>query len=230
MSHELRTPLNSIIGFTDVMLGELAGPITDEQRKQLGMVRQAGRHLLSLLEDVLDITRVEAGRLEPLPGEFELAGLVDEVIGFMRASAAERGLALRVATGDAPRALHTDRRLLQQVLLNLLGNAIKFTDAGSVALEVRASEGDRVVFSVSDTGRGIESEELGSIFEPFVQGHDDRVAKPPGFGLGLTISRQLVRLLGGTMSVTSEAERGSTFSVTIPRRIEREGRTTPDGD
>ncbi len=221
MSHELRTPLNSIIGFTDMMLGELAGPITDEQRKQLGMVRQAGRHLLSLLEDVLDITRVEAGRLEPLPSEFELMSLVDEVVGLIRASTAERGLMLRTATRDAPRILNTDRRLLQQVLLNLLGNAIKFTDSGAVTLEVRAASPDQVVFAVTDTGPGIERGELEAIFEPFVQGHDDRVAKPLGFGLGLTISRELVRLLGGTMSVTSRAGHGSTFSVIIPTSLER---------
>ena len=218
MSHELRTPLNSILGFTGVVLKGLAGPLTDEQARQLAIVQQSGRHLLALINDVLDISKIEAGQLEVLAAPLDLPASLRRVVDVVTPLAAKKGLALEVdlapdlgpATGDA--------RRVEQVLLNLLGNAIKFTEAGRVLLEARAAaDGAGVALRVVDTGVGIAPEDLPRLFRPFYQLDSTLARKHEGTGLGLAISRRLAGLMGGTLEVESAPGRGSAFTLTLPR-------------
>jgi PAS domain S-box-containing protein len=223
MSHELRTPLNSVIGFTAMMLKGMAGELNPEQEKQLGMVDRAGKQLLRLVNDVLEISKIEAGRMSVEPGDVTLAELVDDVAATIRPLADEKDLALHVAVGDGETVLHTDRGKLGEVLVNVLANAVKFTERGDVELDARAEEPD-VVFTVTDTGIGIAPEDQERIFDEFEQ------AKRPGgagrsvrgTGLGLAISKRLTELLGGTLRVESEPGRGSVFVLRVPRVIEDE--------
>jgi PAS domain S-box-containing protein len=219
MSHELRTPLNSVIGFSDLMLQGMVGPVSEEQQRQLGMINHAGKHLLELINDVLDLSRIEAGRLSPHPEEFAAQDELAPLIEMMRASAEGKGLTLGVDIPVEPLELCTDARMVKQVLLNLLGNAIKFTDAGEVLLTVEPLPRARVRLSVADTGHGIESKDLEHIFEAFAQLELPRQIKPGGTGLGLTISASLARLLGGELTVESTAGEGSTFALVIPARL-----------
>lgn len=215
MSHELRTPLNSVIGFSDVMLRGLAGDITDEQQRQLVMVNNAGKHLLALINQVLDLSKIESGMAEIVSERFDPCALLAEVAELVAHQAAEKGLRLDVACGAAIPAIESDRQRVLQILLNLAGNAVKFTESGTVSLRI-ACEADTLVFSVSDTGPGIRPHEQIDIFEPFRQGTFDDAVKPPGTGLGLSISRELALLLGGTLTLTQSTPQGSTFTLRLP--------------
>lgn len=168
MSHELRTPLNSIIGFSGIIKEGVAGPVNDEQKKQLGMVYDSAKHLLELINEVLDLSKVEAGKIEVSKAQFELASFLRELEGIMSLQAQEKGLALNIVTDKAPVMLYTDQNKLRQVLVNLLGNAVKFTRQGAVTLSCRKDEG-KIVFAVKDTGIGIAAEHLGGIFDAFHQ-------------------------------------------------------------
>jgi signal transduction histidine kinase len=214
VSHEIRTPLNGIIGFAELLL---AAKLAPEHHQKLLHVRSAGQALLALANDMLDLSRAEAGRIRNESRDFDLGTLLDECTSLIARSAAAKGIALlcsfdatttRLVSGDAAR--------LRQVLLNLLGNAIKFTDAGEIAVTVRpAAAKDHVTFIVRDTGIGITDQDLPLLFERFTQlGDPERHAG--GVGLGLAISRSLVELMGGTLEVASAAGRGSQFSVTLP--------------
>lgn len=216
MSHELRTPLNSIIGFTGVMLQGLTGDLTDEQRNQLSMIRRSGERLLALINDMLDLSRIEAGRTRVQLDSVELAEIVAAAVETVAPLAADRALELKV--GEVPQGvmLHTDGGKLNQVLVNLLANGIKFTDEGSVEIQVTLPDPESVNFRVSDTGVGIRPEDLADIFDEFVQVVRDG-AKPEGTGLGLAISRRLSSLLGGRLSASSTPGAGSTFTLVIPR-------------
>lgn len=216
MSHELRTPLNSIIGFTGIVLQELAGPLTPEQARQLGMVRRSAAHLLALITDVLDLSKIEAGQLVVDPAPFELTALVQRVVSSVQPMAESRGLDLRVSLPGGPMHLTSDERRIEQILLNLLNNGIKFTDAGHVALTVTA-QGDAVCLTVEDTGIGIASTDLAGLFQPFRQVDTGLARRHEGTGLGLAICRRLAGLLGGEITVDSEPRRGSVFRVTLPR-------------
>jgi PAS domain S-box-containing protein len=215
MSHELRTPLNSIIGFTGVMLQGLAGDLTDEQRAQLAMVRRSGDRLLGLVSDMLDLSRIESGRLQMQVTDVDTVEIVGAAEQAVRRIADERGIELVIHAVPRGLVMRTDEGKIHQVLVNLLTNAIKFTDEGSVTLTATCPELDVVRFEVRDTGVGIDPEDLKAVFDEFVQLPRDG-AKPEGTGLGLAISRRLAMLLGGTLSASSIVGQGSTFTLRLP--------------
>jgi PAS domain S-box-containing protein len=216
MSHELRTPLNSIIGFTGIVAAGMAGPLTDEQAKQLGMVRGSATHLLTLINDLLDLSRIEAGRIELERRVYDLKAVVAEVEASCRPALGAKGLAFRTELPEGPLALTGDRKRCFQVLLNLASNAVKFTERGEVRVSA-AEEGARVRITVADTGIGIRPEHLGMLFEAFrqVDGSARRVYE--GTGLGLYLCRKLLGLMGGEIGVESVFGQGSRFSFTLPR-------------
>jgi PAS domain S-box-containing protein len=226
MSHELRTPLNSIIGFTGILLQALAGPLNPEQSKQLGMVRGSARHLLELINDVLDISKIEAQQLQVHAEPFDLAVLIERVVASVEPQAKEQGLTLATELHAGPIEMVGDRRRVEQVLINLLGNAIKFTEHGGVTLKVEAlaqagSSADaitsRVVrIQVADTGIGIQPDDLDKVFRPFLQVDAGLTRTHEGTGLGLAICSRLVGLMGGSLTVDSATGVGSTFTVTLP--------------
>ncbi len=226
MSHELRTPLNSILGFTGMLLQSLAGPLNPEQSKQLGMVRGSARHLLELINDVLDISRIEAQQLQVLHEPFDLAPVVERVVGSVAPQAAGKGLTLATELPAGPIEMVGDRRRVEQVLINLLGNAIKFTERGGVSITVRthdrpgasaaAGKASVVCLEVADTGIGIAQDDLDKVFRPFHQVDSGLTRTHEGTGLGLAICRRLVELMGGTITVHSLPGAGTTFTVTLP--------------
>jgi PAS domain S-box-containing protein len=222
MSHELRTPLNSIIGFTGILAQKLAGPLNAEQAKQLGMVQSSARHLLALINDVLDISKIEAGQLSVVHERFDAKASIFKVADIVRPLADRKGLALRVDVAPEVGVLESDQRRVEQVLLNLLNNAVKFTERGVVTVTAETipgrTEGRRpeVRISVSDTGIGIKPEDLGVLFQPFRQIDTGLTRNHEGTGLGLAICRRLAHLLGGDVRAESVWQQGSTFSVTLP--------------
>lgn len=219
MSHELRTPLNSIIGFSGVMLKGLAGDLTDEQIRQLDMVNRAGVHLLSLVNDLLDLSKIEAGHMRLAPEEFDVNQLIHDAIAPFREVLEEKGVALTVRPCTAPAIAFTDRGRVGQVLYNLLSNAAKFTSAGEIDIDAECNE-DNVVFRIADSGMGIAPNEQGAIFERYYQIRTPEAGKPTGTGLGLTVSHLLAQLLGGDLLlVHSEPGVGSLFELRIPSRL-----------
>ncbi len=219
MSHELRTPLNSIIGFSGILGQGLAGPLNDEQAKQIGIIRESGERLLGLVNDVLDLSRIESGKVEVQPEEFDLVTLTESMAETLRPMAAAKSIALEVESRDPIVPMWTDREKTGQIILNLLSNAIKYTDVGSVTARVELSrDGITALLAVIDTGAGIAPEDIDGLFDRFaaVRGLVRRVED--GAGLGLSISRRLATLLGGTLTVESELGAGSTFTLELPVR------------
>ncbi|MCB2189042.1 MAG: transporter substrate-binding domain-containing protein [Deltaproteobacteria bacterium] len=216
MSHELRTPLNSIIGFTGIILQGLVGPLNEEQNKQMGMVQRSARHLLSLINDVLDISKIEAGQLKVEFLPFDLPQLVAEVQAGLEPLAEQRGLSLACRLAPEVGEVVSDRRRVEQILINLLNNALKFTDKGGVQLDCRVEDG-WVKTSVTDTGIGIKLEDQAKLFQSFRQIDTGLSRRYEGTGLGLNICKKLVELLGGNIWVESQGEgQGSTFTFTLP--------------
>jgi PAS domain S-box-containing protein len=215
MSHELRTPLNSIIGFTGILLQQLPGPLNDEQRTQMGMVQGAARHLLALINDVLDISKIEAGQLTMQRAPFDLRAAIEKVIETVAPMARSKQLQLlwQIAADVGP--FVGDQRRIEQILLNLLSNAIKFTERGQVALYC-TREGGWVVISVQDSGCGIAESDRDTLFRPFRQLDTGLTRKHEGTGLGLAICKRLVDAMGGRIELGSEAGKGSTFTVRLP--------------
>ena len=220
MSHELRTPLNSILGFAGILLQGLAGPLNEEQQKQLTMVQTSARHLLALINDVLDISKIEAGEVKVEEAAFSLPDLVTEITASARPLAEKKGLALVVEVAPGIGMISSDRRRVGQVLMNLISNAVKFTPSGEVRVNCRL-DGDWAVTSVTDTGIGIHKEDLGKLFIPFQQVESGLTRNYEGTGLGLSISKRLVVMLGGDIAVESEPGRGSTFKFRLPKHGRR---------
>lgn len=216
MSHELRTPLNSIIGFTGILLKELAGPLNGEQRKQLGMAQGSAKQLLELINDVLDISKIEAGQLVVSFSDFDFIKTLHAVIATVRPLAEKKGLPLETAFPDIVLPINSDERRVAQILLNIINNAIKFTDKGFVRIAYETTE-KTIVTKIIDTGIGIKKEDLRKLFKPFSQIDAGLTRNHEGTGLGLSICQKLVEKLGGTLSVESVPGTGSTFSVALPR-------------
>lgn len=216
MSHELRTPLNSIIGFTGIMLQGLVGPLNEEQTKQLGMVRDSAHHLLSLINDVLDISKIEAGQLEMDPETFDVREAIDRARRTLAPLADKKDLPIEVRTLPDDAAVVGDRRRVEQVLINLLTNGLKFTENGSIRIEGRIA-GGMVEIDVADTGIGIRPEDMGKLFKAFQQIDTGLTRRYEGTGLGLSICKKLVEMMGGRIRVDSTWEKGSTFTFTLPR-------------
>ena len=218
MSHELRTPLNAIIGFTGTLLMRLPGPLNTEQEAQLHTVQSSARHLLSLINDILDLARIESGKVNVHREAVDVAAIVDEVASSLRPAAAAKGLPLVVTvSADAPASITTDRRALRQILLNLVDNAVKFTERGRVEIAVgKPSPPDGMVrFAVIDTGVGIRPQDRARLFEAFEQLERTAARRHEGTGLGLHLSHRLTTLLGGRLHVESQPGQGSTFTLTL---------------
>jgi signal transduction histidine kinase len=214
MSHELRTPLNSILGFTSLMREGMAGPLTAEQQRQLGFVHASGEHLLALINDLLDLSRIESGRMDVTLAPFDFAGVAAEVGQQLKPMVEQKGLKLEI---QVPHSLPMvgDRRKCYQVLLNLTNNAVKFTERGAVRIEAAAQDG-KLAASVVDTGIGIRPEQLRLLFEAFRQLDGTPRRLYEGTGLGLHLSRKLLDLMAGDIRVESEFRAGSRFSFTVP--------------
>jgi len=218
MSHELRTPLNAIIGFTGTLLMKLPGPLLADQERQLQTVHKSARHLLSLINDLLDLAKIESGKVELNLEPVGCRSVVDEVVSALRPVAEGKALVFRVTIAAPDPTVRADRRALSQILLNLTSNAIKFTEQGSVALHVGRRQEDsrrRVEFIVSDTGVGIREDDRAKLFQAFTQVVSQPKRRHEGTGLGLHLSRKLAELLGGEITLHSEFGKGSTFMLTL---------------
>lgn len=215
MSHELRTPLNAIMGYEDLLEAEVVGPVNATQKEHLGRIKAGARQLLELINQILSLARIEAGKevvdLEPV----DAAELASETLLFIEPLVRQKGLELRSDFPQEGLSLVTDAGKVRQILLNLLGNAVKFTDEGEVALSVRKDRG-WVEFRIRDTGPGIDPRHSDRIFEPFIQVDLSQTRRYGGTGLGLAVSRELARLLGGDLRVASALGEGSTFTLTLP--------------
>ena len=217
MSHELRTPLNSIIGYTKLVLDGVEGEIKEEQRKDLEVVHSSSQHLLQLINNLLDISKIEAGRVELHWQEFSVSDLLSEAVLPMQRLAEEKGLTLAYDVAAGIDKLYADTGRVRQVLLNILGNAVKFTGEGGIDLRVSESETD-FTFSVTDTGIGIGEDDLETIFDSFEQVGSAQIAGYEGTGLGLAISKELIEMHGGMIRANSEPGKGSTVTFTLPKR------------
>jgi signal transduction histidine kinase len=215
MSHELRTPLNAIIGFSEVLSERMFGEINEKQAEYVGDILQSGQHLLSLINDILDLSKIEAGRMELELSDFDLPSTIEQTVMLVRERAVRRGITLGRTIDERLRSIRADERKVKQVLLNLLSNALKFTPEGG-KIDVRAAVNDGVAeISVTDTGIGISSEDQEAVFEEFRQ-VGTASKKVEGTGLGLAISRKFIELHGGKIWVTSQVGTGSTFAFTLP--------------
>jgi signal transduction histidine kinase len=221
MSHELRTPLNAILGYTELILDNIYGETPDKMREVLDRLHANGKHLLGLINDVLDLSKIEAGQLTLDLADYSLQDVVHTVVVAVESLANGKKLSLTTAVGLNLPVGHGDERRLAQVLLNLVGNAIKFTDKGEVAIKATAENGSFTV-TVRDTGPGISPSDQGKIFEEFQQADNAATKRKGGTGLGLSIAKRIIGMHGGRIWVESNVGKGSTFAFTIPVKVERQ--------
>jgi signal transduction histidine kinase len=217
MSHEFRTPLNAMLGYTSMLLQGVAGPLASPQRRQLGRIESNGRHLLTIINEILDISRIEAGRMPLQISRFDVPNLINEVRAELEPIILRSKLMVSIQLDKDLPPLSSDRQKVKQILLNLLSNALKFTHHGSVTLSARRSARDRTLtLSVADTGIGIAPVDQEKIFEDFRQLDNSPTRAYGGTGLGLSICRRLAQMLDGRIAVHSQIGRGSTFTLTLP--------------
>jgi signal transduction histidine kinase len=221
MSHELRTPLNAILGYTELILDNIYGETPEKMREVLERLHANGKHLLGLINDVLDLSKIEAGQLTLDLADYSIKDVVDTVVSAVGSLASEKRLALTADVGQSLPVGHGDGRRLAQVLLNLVGNAIKFTDRGEVAIKASVENGSFTV-AVRDTGSGIATSDQGKIFEEFQQADNSATKRKGGTGLGLSIAKRIIGMHGGRIWVESDVGKGSTFAFTIPVKVERQ--------
>ncbi|HEY0818560.1 MAG TPA: PAS domain S-box protein, partial [Rhizobacter sp.] len=214
MSHELRTPLNAIIGFTGTLLMGLPGPLTPDQYKQLRTVQTSARHLLALINDLLDVAKIEAGKVDLALAPADCCAVIEEVVATLKVQAEAKGLQIAAVVPPSPLIWTTDRRALSQIVLNLAGNAVKFTDTGSVTVSLR-QEDEVLEVTVDDTGVGIPEDEQAKLFAPFSQAGSLRPRAAEGTGLGLHLSQRLAGLLGGHITFKSTPGQGSRFVLRL---------------
>jgi signal transduction histidine kinase len=219
MSHELRTPLNAVLGYTELIVDGLYGDIPDKAKEVLDRVQINGRHLLGLINDVLDLSKIEAGQLKLSLEDYSMQSIVDSVVASTGSLAHAKGLSIKSSVAENLPAGHGDERRLTQVLLNLVGNAIKFTDTGEVRITAKADNGQFAV-SVADTGPGIPTDQLTRVFEQFHQVDSSNTKAKGGTGLGLAIAKQIVEMHGGRVWVESEPGHGATFLMQLPVRAQ----------
>ncbi len=221
MSHELRTPLNSIIGFTGILLQGLAGDLNDEQKKQLGIIKNSSQHLLSLINDILDISKIEAGKIELDCEYFDLNEVMDELLLTFDTMAKDKNLKIE-KTMPEKITLYNDKRRFKQIIINLVSNAIKYTNEGSVNITIKILDIKELEIKIIDTGVGIKKADLNRIFEPFQQLDEKLTKKVEGTGLGLHLVKKLLTLMKGTISLESEYGKGSVFTINLPLKVREE--------
>jgi PAS domain S-box-containing protein len=216
MSHELRTPLNSIIGFSDIILDGLAGNLEDKQEHYLQHISQSGRHLLNLINDILDISKIEAGKMELYPEIVDIRKSVSEIVTMTESLASRKNIAVDIDMPDDMPLISADKSKIKQIMYNILGNAIKFTDNGGNVYINLSNDDENVIMSITDTGIGISPEDQNKLFKPFSQIDTSISRRFEGTGLGLALVKELIELHGGRIWVESEAGKGSTFSFRLP--------------
>ncbi|MCE1235072.1 MAG: PAS domain-containing sensor histidine kinase [Hyphomicrobiales bacterium] len=217
VSHELRTPLNAIIGFSEMLSAEIFGPLGDpRQREYVELIHESGRHLLQVVNDILDMSKIESGTFDVVPEPFDLLPLLDSVRQMMSLQAGERGLRIEVETADRLPEIVADRRACKQILINLMSNAVKFTDRNGVVTLGARREGDHVAVFVRDTGIGIAEKDIARLGTPFVQADSGYDRRHEGTGLGLSVVKGLTRLHGGAMSIESRLGEGTCVTVRLP--------------
>jgi protein-histidine pros-kinase len=220
MSHELRTPLNAIIGFTGTLLMRLPGPLTTDQEKQLRTIQTSARHLLSLINDILDLAKIESGKVELVFEPVTIQRVIEDVAASLRPLAEEKKLDLRISVPDREVTIWTDRRALHQILINLANNAIKYTETGSIQINLASGQHlngrPSVDLEVVDTGIGIRPEDQRKLFQAFEQVDRSSTRRYEGAGLGLYLSQKLASLIGGSLSLRSAIGSGSSFTLSLP--------------
>src|SRR5581483_4217221 len=230
MSHELRTPLNAIIGYSEMLEEELqdrdaAGPVAD-----LRKIRGAGKHLMDLINGILDLSKIEAGKMDLYIETIEVPALIQETVALVEPLVSKTRNTLRIEAGPEPHTIRADATKLRQCLFNLLSNAAKFSEEGTVTLRTgidKSNGGDWVFFQVSDTGIGIEPEQMRRLFEPFAQADSSTARQYGGTGLGLAITRRFCQMMGGDVTVDSRSGEGSTFTIRLPRDVNAPETTPP---
>ena len=231
MSHELRTPMNAIIGYSEMLMEEAEDLEQEEIIPDLKKIHGAGKHLLSLINDILDLSKIEAGKMELFLESFELSQMIDEISSTVEALIKKRHNTFKLECGDSLGSMHADLTKVRQALFNLISNAAKFTENGTITLRVnreQTADGDHISFAVVDTGIGVARDKLDKLFEEFTQAEASTTRKYGGTGLGLAITRRFCEMMGGNITVESELGKGTTFTIRLPAEVQPLPTETPE--